>query len=212
MRTWKVLLAIGVAVAGVVAAPAMSAQASTVFCNGTFTGTTNGAVIVPSGGACYMDWATVKGSVTVFPNAVLETCHAYIGGNVQSSQDYLNIGGFTSIQGNVVVNRPGLENVYGRICATNGVTPNVQVDLAGIICPAYIGGNVTVSNAPDNGDSVDVCDAHIVGNVQILNNQEDVFVSFNHIDGSLTCIHNFYAYDVANVVKGWDVGCLTETP
>lgn len=212
MRGWKVLAAAAVAVAGVVVAPAMSAQASTVFCNGPFTGTTNGAVIVPSGDACFMDWATVKGSVTVFPNAVLETCHAYIGGNVQSSQDYLNIGGFTTIQGNVVVNRPGLEGVYGQKgCSNQGITPN-SVTLASVICPAYIGGNVTVSNAPADGATVDVCESHIVGNVQVLNNLENVYVSNNQIDGSLACFHNFYAYDVNNVVKGWDVGCITQTP
>ena len=212
MRKWKVLLSIAVAVGGVIAAPAMSAQASTIFCNGPFTGTTNGAVIVPSGDACFMDWATVKGSVTVFPNAVLETCHAYIGGNVQSSQDYLNIGGFTTIQGNVVVNRPGLEGVYGQKgCVSQEITPN-SVTLASVVCPAYIGGNVTVSNAPDDGANIEVCESHIVGNVQVLNNLENVYVSNNRIDGSLTCVHNFYAYDINNVVKGWDVGCITETP
>ena len=212
MRKWKVLLSIAVAVGGVIAAPAMSAQASTVFCNGSFSGTTNGAVIVPSGGACYMNGAGVNGSVTVFPNAVLETCDTFIGGNVQSSRDYVNFGGFTDILGNVVIDRPGLQ-VYGTPCSsTNAVRPNEVTEFASVICPQYVGGNVTVSNAPANSDSVLVCESHIVGNVQILNNLAEVDVVDNQIDGSLTCVHNVAAFDIANLVKGWDVGCIKPSP
>jgi hypothetical protein len=211
MRKWKVLLSVAVAIGGVVAAPAMSAQASTVLCNGPFTGTTNSAVIVPFGGACYMNGATVRGSVTVFPNAVLETCNTFIGGNLQSSQDYVNLK-FSTVQGNVVLNRPGLEGVYGtNLCSTGGISPNVIVSSASSVCEVTIGGNLTVSNAPDDGEEATVCYSHVVGNVQVLNNQEDVVVMTTRIDGSLTCVHNFYAYDVSNSVHGWDVGCITES-
>jgi hypothetical protein len=220
MRKWKVLLPIVAVAASVFVGPAVDANASTVFCTGPFSGTVNSSVIVPSGADCFMEGATIKGGVTVFPGAALETCFTTIQGSLNSTQDYLNIAQTTDIYGNVVLNRPGL--VMTGIGTCSSVGPG---EYASVLCPEFIGGNLTVMNAPANSQEVEVggCNTIVLarpqapvsltsmqinGNVSIFGNHELVTVEGAYIGGNLACFNNHpQAEQGGNVVKGAIVGC-----
>jgi hypothetical protein len=170
----------------------------------SFSGTTPGNVVVPSGATCNLQGATIGGNVIVQP-----------GGR-------LIIGGGTTVKGYVTSGGAGTDtaNPFGTGPEAFSV----------IICNSTIGGPVSVSNAASQvliggtSSTGGGCGGNnIAGNVSVSNNQSLVTVSENggtcrapggtcKIGGSLFASNNVGPTKIFNNVIAGALACSNNAP
>ena len=86
----KLLVLLGAASIGLLAAASPAWADGEFQCNGTFVGVTVGDVVVPPKGACTLTLSTVKGNVTVLKKASFEAIFTKIGANVEGQGDLVS--------------------------------------------------------------------------------------------------------------------------
>jgi hypothetical protein len=189
-----------------------SSPAPLTTCNGTYDGVTFSSLTVPAGGSCIISDSTVKGAVKVNKNAEFDACDVTVVGSVNATRAYVNIDNASWIGGSILLDQPGSPiSLGGSPCSTGG-----SYDYSAYICPHYVGGAITVANAPYNDDlevSIGECGwMTIHGSVTIQNNKQWVEIEDATILGSLVCLNNWptaTAWDVT--VRGARVGCYGNT-
>jgi hypothetical protein len=175
-------------------------------------------VVVPSGYTCALGAANVGGNVTVEPGGRLHISGSIVGGNVTSTNAGTNTAPSpfspfsvlicnSKIGGNVTITGSASKvTVGGQNCAGNLVGGNVV--LTGNRVVALIGNS---PNSQGRSCSLNVR-CRIGGNVTVSNNKF-AHVTFNKIDGDLTCRDNVCGIEehdnvVGGVRRGQCVGGL----
>jgi hypothetical protein len=205
------VLAVGALLAGVVAFGASPAQAAGPTCNGTYSGATFGALVVPANTICVIRDTTVNGSVQVGQGANFETCNSKIAGALVANKAYVLLDHNTTVGGAIdIVPGVGALPPGGAQCSERE-----GLAYTGMICPSKIGGNLVVRNAPYDTRPFEIGECgpvKIVGQVSIHDNQVPVSIEDSTIGGNLTCYNNNPpAVQHDNTVAGHIVGCLEGT-
>jgi hypothetical protein len=213
----RIAFVLGVALAMMLALTAVgasvsNASSSLTTCNGTYDGVTFSSLTVPAGGSCIISDSTVRGGVRVNKNAEFDACDVTVAGGVNATQAYVNIDNTSWIGGGILLDQPGSPlSGGGSPCTERG-----SYDYSAYICPHYVGGGITVQNAPYNDDlevSIGECGYMTIhGAVMIVNNKQWVEIEDATIIGSLVCLNNWPDATAWNVtVTGARIGCYGNT-
>jgi hypothetical protein len=170
-KTFTLLVATAATAIGLlVAEPA--AATSSVTCNGTLDPVVSANVVVPAGGFCALDGASVTGNVFIGPGAIADLAYVSIDGNVQSSGAALIfLKGF--VTGNVAFSDGGQVQVVGD---------------------SFIGGNLQVNgNTGGVSKVVEVTFTEVGKNLEVNDNQAGaggLSVFANTVGNNLSCAGN----------------------
>jgi hypothetical protein len=184
-----------------ISAPKVLAN-SNVTCNGTMSNVTTDNVVVPSGGVCRLNFATVKGSVTVEQNAYFEASQTTVLGDLTAANALtVFLRNKTSVAGSVnVVATQQLfvyqASVHGPLSATNAVAPGFG---HAQVCGSQLGGGVEVSGiGPDVliGDPAAGCDGNVItGPLSVTGSSAatELAVAGNKVAGNISVLNNLGA-------------------
>jgi hypothetical protein len=163
------LLAVTAAIAvGLMVATPAAGGASSVTCNGTLDPVVSGNVVVPAGGFCVFDGASVTGNVFIGPGAIADLAYVSIDGNVESrGAASVFLKGF--VTGNVTFNGGGQVQIFDAV-----IGRNLQVN-----------GNTGGTNG-----LVDVLFTAVGNNLELNDNHATVSVYLNTIGNNLSCAGN----------------------
>jgi len=146
-------------------------------CNGTYTGTFNGTVVVSPGQNCTFVNGTITGDVLAN------------GGNLTLSE--VLVGGGVQITGNATYSIGDFTNITGDLQISNSPATTAQNQ----VCSATIQGNLAFQN---NGSPAQIgsalpssCAGNVVGgNLNVTNNSGAVGIFNNTVTGNLACSTN----------------------
>jgi hypothetical protein len=146
-------------------------------CNGTYSGTFNGTIVVSAGQNCTFLDGTITGDVNAN------------GGNLMLSG--VLVGGGVQITGNATFSIDGFTNITGDLQISNSPASTAQNQ----VCSATVQGNIEFQNngtpAQIGSNSVSSCAGNVVGgNLNVENNLGSVGIFNNTITGNLACTAN----------------------
>ena len=184
-------------------------------CNGTYTGTYTGNLIISKGQSCIFTAGGVTVNITL-TGGTLVVANAAVGGNVQAtSGGSFTIGPGTTVSGNVqATNLPGgaqssicASQVRGDVQATNNKSPIVVG--AQQSCP----GNAIQRNvqAVNNAATASIDGNTVGGNLQATNNAGVTQIFGNTVTGNLQCENNASIAVGANTAKLTQGQCVATT-
>jgi hypothetical protein len=200
------LLLAALALAVVATAGAAQAGGPPTQCNGAFTGTTAGNLVVPSGDFCIVIGATIGGNVLVTPGAIgFHSHHSTIDGSVLSP-------------GPIVFDVRVLDSTVGH----DVLVEQMRAGTAGGICRSTIGDNVILEDNAGfmnvgSGFPFDVCPFptsgnRIGGNLIVDDNSGGNTILDNTVDGSVLVNDNTSFEDIFDNVIGHSLQCTDNTP
>lgn len=166
-------------------------------CNGVFSGTFDGDVIVSEGQNCSFENGTINGTIYQTGGS-LQLNGVLVSGDVQvSGSGVFSIGGYSEVDGNFMSNNLSPGQAASQVCDTT-VMNNVEVHnngspvQLGSDSPSSCGGNVIGGNLEvhNNTAPTSMTDNTVGGNLHDHNNAAMTSVSGNQVTNFLQCDGN----------------------
>jgi len=173
----------------------LAAPPASAACNGTFSGTFVGNVIVSKGQTCMFVGGGVTGNITQTGGNLLLS-GTVVGGNVQiAGGGAFSIGGFARIIGNLQIQNLPASATQNAVCGISvGGNLTYQNNAAPVaigattMCPgSTVGGNL---QAGSNGAAVGIVGNTVGGNLQVSSDTGSTVISNNKIAKNLQCSGN----------------------
>jgi len=174
-----------------------SVPGSAHLCDGTFTGTFAGDLIVSTGQTCTFLGGSISGSI-LLQGGTLSLSYVTVGGNLDATGGAFSIGPSTTINGSLEIhNYPPTPVVQNNVCGAS-IKNNLQVynnaaavalgaDLLNVCAGNNIGGDLQVHN---NTAPVQVLNNTVTGKLDVHNNTAPTQVIGNTVTRDLTCHNN----------------------